>query len=77
VGVNENIAGVYKSESVVCIVLALGGFVLTVIGWATDWRGYVQGFGGGICWITLVWSLFAVYRVSKASKLPNNERGRG
>ena len=52
-------------EPLVRLALLLVGLVMTMTGWALDWRGYVQGVGGGMCIVLTVWSGFAVARMLK------------
>jgi len=52
-------------EPLVRLGLLLVGITLTITGWALDWRGYVQGVGGGMCIVLTIWSGFAVARMLK------------
>ena len=55
-------------EPLVRLVLLLVGLTLSVTGWLLDWRGYIQGVGGGMCVVLTFWSGFATYRMLKPNK---------
>lgn len=62
---NEEQRNADTVELLVRLGLLLVGMTLIITGWVLDWRGYVQGVGGGMCIILTVWSGFATCRMSK------------
>jgi hypothetical protein len=52
-------------EPLVRLALLLVGITLAITGWAIDWRGYVQGVGGGMCVVLTAWSGFALAKLLK------------
>ena len=52
-------------EPLVRLVLLLIGLTLAFAGWWLDWRGYIQGVGGGMCVVLTFWNGFATYRMLK------------
>ena len=56
-------------EPLVRLGLLLIGVTLSVTGWLLDWRGYLQGVGGGMCVVITFWSGFATCKMLKPNSV--------